>query len=172
MEQFDRKKWIDNASKRFKRSPKSQSAIKKLKNDKKHIACLQKLVKWCKNKSIEVMFYASSTNKYEVEDRRISINKRLSPEKQVYVILHECGHVLVGDKENHERYGMGYSQFDPNVVRTLRHKCDVIDEEFEAWHRGWVLGKRLNLKLSKCDFDKTKSLSLKTYFVWITLKTK
>jgi len=92
------------------------------------------------------------------------------PGRQLHILLHECGHHLIGSKDHTERYGWGYSQTNHHIKKTLRHSSDLIDEEFEAWWRGWKLGQRLKLGIDKLLFDKTKSLALKTYFVWAAHK--
>jgi hypothetical protein len=77
-------------------------------------------------------------------------------------MLHECGHYLIGEKEKHERYGMGYSQLDPAVKATFAHKSDVVEEEYEAWWRGLKLARRLNIALDKSRFDEVRLSTLKT----------
>lgn len=130
------------------------------------IESLTTLVSWCLDRGIDVNFCKHEGGIYYPENKRIKINGRLQPEKQVFFLLHECGHHLIGDKEKHERFGMGYSQDDVSVKRTFHHRCDIVDEEFEAWHRGFKLAKRLRLTIDKERFDRTRAKMLKTYFKW------
>lgn len=131
-----------------------------------HVNALATLDGWCAERGIEVKFCKREGGIYYPEDKRIKINGRLQPEKQVFFLLHECGHHLIGDKEKHERFGMGYPQDDPNLKRTFHHRCDIVDEEFEAWHRGFKLARRLHLRINKERFDRTRAEMLKSYFKW------
>lgn len=131
------------------------------------IAGLEVLVEWCRGRGIEVVFTKRFGGVYDPDTKKININGRLSPDKQLHFMLHECGHHLIGAKDRHERFGMGYSQGDdPETKRTFHHRCDVVDEEFEAWHRGWKLSKRLGINLDKDSYDRTRSEMLRTYMKW------
>lgn len=130
------------------------------------IVSLERLVTWCRERGIDVAFTRREAGIYVPWNKRIRISGRLAPEKQVFFLLHECGHYLIGTKEKHERFGMGYSQDDPDVKRTFHHRCDIIDEEYEAWHRGLRLAARLGLTVDKERFDLTRTQMLRTYFVW------
>jgi len=172
MATFDPEVWKSRAWTRYQKSLKTgvdrQSAVKKWERDVAHINSLALIVGWCDSRGIEVDFSKQMGGMYFPEDKRIKVSGRLDPEKQVFVLLHECGHHLIGDKEKHERFGMGYSRLsvDPTVTRTFRHKCDIIDEEYEAWHRGVKLARRLKIKIDKERYDKVRAEMIKTYLVW------
>lgn len=170
MAAFDIELWRARAWSRYQNAidasvGKSKATVR-WDRDQSHISALATLVGWCAERGIEVKFCRRSGGIYYTNDKRIKINGRLLPERQVFFLLHECGHHLIGDKEKHERFGMGYSQEDPNVKRTFHHRCDIVDEEFEAWHRGFRLAKRLKLKINKERFDRTRAKMLQTYFKW------
>lgn len=167
---FDAELWRSRAQVRYQKAldagtPKPV-ASQKLATDIIHIAALGKLIKWCVERNIDVNFCVYEGGFYWPEDKTIKISCRLSPEKQVFFLSHECGHHLIGEAEKHERFGMGYPQDDPNIKRTFHHRCDIVDEELEAWHRGFKLTKRLRIPLNKERFDKTRTAMLKTYFAW------
>lgn len=172
MAAFDPDVWRARAWARYQKLVKSGnkklSAVRQWERDVKHISFLESLILWCNERNIEVDFAKQMGGIYFPEEKRIRLSGRLSPEKQVFVLLHECGHHLIGDKEKHERFGMGYSRVDsdPTITRTFRHKCDIIDEEYEAWHRGFKLAKRLRLKIDKDRYDKHRAEMIKTYLVW------
>lgn len=170
MGHFVEKIWRERALCRYKkslsRSLSTDKVEKKYKKELTSISHLKSLVSWCAERKIEVLFNKRSGGIYYPEVRFIHINGRMNPEKQVFLLLHECGHHLIGDKEKHERFGMGYSTNDPHVKKTFQHRCDIVDEELEAWHRGWKLSRRLKLKINKSKYDKTRSNMIKTYFRW------
>lgn len=167
MAHFDAELWRSRAWNRYQRAPVDQVSTARWTRDVAAIGHLQVLVDWCVARNIEVIFCKRGGGIYYPEDKRIKINGRLAPEKQFYFLLHECGHHLIGDKEKHERFGMGYPrEHDVNVKRTFHHRVDIVDEEFEAWHRGFKLARRLKLRINKQRFDETRSEMLKSYFKW------
>lgn len=170
MTAFDASLWKKRADARYEKAVTAGvdklGALERWRLDVKHISALASLVSWCAERSIDVKFTKRFAGVFYPEDKKIRVSGRSRPEIQVHVLLHECGHYLIGDKEKHERYGMGYPQEDPNVKRTFHHRCDILDEEFEAWHRGWRLAQRLELGLEKSRFDQTRTKFLKTHMMW------
>lgn len=168
MTSFDPDLWKARAHERWwrgtQKTPSSASWALKLTAEISAINSISVVVDWCLTKGIEIIFCRRSGGIYYPR-KKIKISSRASPVVQLYYILHECGHYLIGDKKL-ERYSMGYSQDDPNAKRTFHHRCDIVDEEFEAWFRGWKLAKRLGLNLNKESFDKTRTTMLRSYFKW------
>lgn len=167
---FDAELWRARAQSRYEKSLDAgvgkAPANQKLAIDIVHISALRTLISWCTERGIDVNFCKYEAGMYWSENKTIKISGRLAPEKQVFFLLHECGHHLVGDKEKHERFGMGYPQLDPAIKRTFHHRCDIVDEELEAWHRGFKLAKRLRVPINKERFDKTRVTQIRTYFKW------
>lgn len=170
MSNFSESIWKERAYKKYKaaisKGVSQITAEKKLKLEFNNIHHLKLLNTWCADRKIEIIFNKRPGGIYYPSGRIIHINGRMNPEKQVFLLLHECGHYLIGDKEKHERFGMGYSTDDPHVKKTFHHRCDIVDEELEAWHRGWRLANRLKLKINKSKYDKTRSKMLQSYFKW------
>lgn len=134
------------------------------------VASIEKLaivVLWCERRGIEVTFGKHPNGVYFHEELKITVNGRLAPESQLYILLHECGHALIGSRDRKERYGNGYSAEDvPHVTKTLLHKIDIVDEELEAWHRGLKLSKRLRLNVNVDRYNQTRAEYVKTYLQW------
>ena len=82
------------------------------------------------------------------------------------VLLHECGHHLIGVNDDHDRFGMGYPQSDPEITKTFHHRVSCLEEEMEAWHRGWKLAKRLNLTVDRDVFDAMRLKCIRSYIKW------
>jgi hypothetical protein len=129
------------------------------------------LVAWCGERGLEVDFAKRSMGVYHLDDKKITISCRLSPERQVAILLHECGHHLVGREEQHDRFGMGYPQTEPEVTKTFHHRVACLEEEMEAWHRGWKLACRLGLKCDRALFDEVRLQCIRSYVKW-TLRPK
>jgi len=170
MKEFSIKDWLNRASRN--REKKLKSCIHKNKaNDlwnKEVIAVsdLDRIISWCEEKRIKVTFVKRQNGIYYAGDNKISISNRLSTINQVCVLLHECGHHLIGVDIEHNRFGMGYPQTDKKITKTFRHRFSCLEEEIEAWHRGWKLAQRLGLELQRDDFDSFRLKCLRSYLDW------
>lgn len=174
---FDRELWRTRAWDRFQRGLRAGSAKAVLEMqwyvDSVSIRNIDKLVDWCASKGISVFFKKLIGGVYDYQNKSILICSSSRPEKQLMYLLHECGHHLINSDEHHERFGMGYPLMShPGVNRTFKHKVACIEEEIEAWHRGWKLAKRLKLPIRKEEFDSLKLACLKTYLEWSVSKGK
>jgi hypothetical protein len=127
---------------------------------------MQVLVDWCYNKRLKVVFARRANGLYERDLKQITVNGRLAPEAQLHVLMHECGHHLIGRPSPEERFGVGYHADDPNVKRTTLHRVDVVDEELEAWARGLKLARRLHIEVDLERYNRTRSEYVKTYLKW------
>lgn len=133
-----------------------------------HIDKMSTVIDWCSSKNITVQFGKKPGGVYNAVDRTITIAGRAAPEKQLYMLLHECGHHLIGFDEMDERFGMGYPFVeDPVVNTTFHHRVACLEEEMEAWNRGWRLSKRLHLQLEREAFDKVRLDCLRSYIKWV-----
>lgn len=174
MSEFDRQLWEERAWARFKRSAvggisrkKKAELERKWCRDVLHIPKMGIVVEWCSSKGIRVQFGKKSGGMFNVIDKTITIACKAAPEKQLYMLLHECGHYLVGFDADDERFGMGYPFVDdPNVNGTFHHRLACLEEEIEAWNRGWRLSKRLRLKLDRSAFDVVRLDCLRSYVKW------
>lgn len=136
--------------------------------DLKYVNALEAIIKWCESRGLSVTFSKKSGGVYYTDQKEITINARAAAKQQLFLLLHECGHHLIGSAERHERYGMGYSTSDRTVRRTYHHRIDILEEEFEAWYRGWKLALRLGvLSLEdKVIYDKVRIRYLRSYLLW------
>lgn len=166
---FDEKKWRERAWARFTRAQQGgrPQASGQWAKDIIAISNLDKLITWCETRGLTIVFARRQNGLYDPESKTITIAASALPQKQVMYLLHECGHHLIGMKEHHERFGMGYPQGnDPVISKTTAHKVACLEEEFEAWHRGWKLSRRLNLAISRNDYDNLRIECLKSYVDW------
>ena len=167
---FDPELWRTRATKRFL---KASAAGKltcgvKYNREMKAINDLDVLISWCHKKRIEVNFGRIPSGVYESHLQKIIVNGRLNPESQLFVLLHECGHHLIGDRRADERFGQGYPALTnrSSVPRSMTHRVDVIDEELEAWARGLKLAKRLKIVIDLPRFNRIRTEYVRTYFKW------
>jgi hypothetical protein len=174
MAKFDVLLWRKRAVARYKsataRNPLSEEHfIKKLRSDHTNISRLSSVIGWCNHRKIDVDFTMTpELGIYDFNLKKIEINSRLTTERQLFLLLHECGHHLIDSADEQTRFSMGYSQLlNKDVNRTFDHRCSVLDEEFEAWHRGFRLSDRLNLHIDKMRYNKTRSEMIRGYMKWV-----
>jgi len=163
--------WRDRAWERLTKSLVSgverEAAERRWAEDVLHISDLVKVDAWCRSRGISVLFGKKTAGLYDPNSREIVIAVRAHPGRQLCYLLHECGHHLIGMKEHHDRFGEGYPKAnDPVVSKTFLHRVSCLEEELEAWHRGWRLARRLNLMIQRDRFDEVKLECVKSYFKW------
>jgi len=98
----------------------------------------------------------------------MEVDNKSSPRHQLHVMLHECGHYLINVFNKEGRFANGHDAKKCDRKK-FDHKIDVVEEELEAWHRGWRLGTRLGFFTQLRDkrhYYETRALNMKTYFKW------
>ena len=110
---------------------------------------LSKLESWAKKNNVKIVFGRhGELGEYDMHTKTIIVDSRLSNEKKIFVILHECGHALVhktiyGDR----KYAVQVESFiDFSKKYTDEYKVEILREEFDAWERGVNLSRRLRLE--------------------------
>ncbi len=170
MREFDPNLWKEKAWARYVRAQQSGTATKKDETewalDVLAIGDLSALVDWCRDHKLKVVFEKKSNGTYSQADKQITVSTHLMPRKQVIVLLHECGHHLISSQELNERFSLGYCQIDPEIKKTFEHRLACLEEEIEAWHRGWKLACRLSLTIDRDSFDLYRVKCLKSYINW------
>lgn len=177
MIEFDKALWEERARSRHKkalrRGSKDRSAVdSQLERDLRSTVKLARVTEWCASKSLTVVFGKKPGGQYDTLSRTITIACRAAPERQLFYLLHECGHHLIGFKEHDERFGLGYPKTeDPDWNGTFDHRFACLEEEIEAWHRGWRLARRLRLRIPRADFDRVRLECLRSYVQWVNGRT-
>jgi len=142
--------------------------LKRYKEDVRFINKLKVLVKWCKDNSLNVVFKSTCLGSYDPDIQTVSLSYKLKPLNQLLVLLHEVGHYAIARWENNERFSLGYRNVNPTLDGSILNRLDILDEEFEAWARGWNLAMMLRLlkKEDRPAFDRMRADSLKEYLKW------
>lgn len=171
MAEFNAELWRTRAWARFCRATKSSKKTQQKSDlawvkELRAIADIDALVAWCSIRCIKVDFAKKALGSYATGEKVITVSAGLLPRKQSIVLLHECGHHLCGGADHHDRFGMGYPQTAPSVKRTFHHRLACLEEEIEAWHRGWKLAVRLGLNVSRDEFDEVRLDCLRSYIKW------
>jgi hypothetical protein len=172
MRAFQLETWEARARERFRRSVGSdpERSRARLVVDLDAARGLDEVIRWAGGRGVSVAF----TNRrdagvFSPDDKTIYINSTQTFERQLFVLLHECGHLLVGSERPgaHHRFKLGYpSSDDPNLRGKFIHRCAVLEEEFEAWHRGHRLAKKLGIEIAEDRWAELKATFIKSYIKW------
>ena len=131
------------------------------------ISDMEATIEWTRARGVKVFFVKMQCGTYHIGFKMVTISSTLSPVNQSIVLLHELGHHLVGHDADDERFGAGYPRQNiPSAHKDFRHRLACIEEEIEAWNRGWKLAKRLDLRLERKEFDEFRVKCLRSYMKW------
>ena len=172
MRSFSRKLWKERALARITKIAASGEgkAIGLKSRNLTAIKSLHVVVKWCEARSIKVKFGRIQGGEYDPIESSIAISGRASPESQLFLLLHEIGHYLFekhGSSRN--KKSRGYAELCP-TDKSMHYKVDTIEEEYEAWDRGWKLAQQLKIDVNSERFNACKIRSIRTYFEWAVRK--
>ena len=123
------------------------------------------LICWAASKGYSVYINNDGDDSVDTMSRIIEINSKNSHRTQLYVLLHECGHVLIY---------LNKSSFDfENVFGAYKegasiHKVFRVIEEAEAWKRGKALAARLSIDIDQAKWDRHVARAMKSYMLWAT----
>lgn len=165
--QYNRNRWIGIMYDRTKGLPPSQRGVVQA-EEERYINGIEKVLLWCEGKKLNVDWVSRGGGSYDIGERTITVSSRSLPRIQLLVLLHECGHALIGKPKSGGRWSSGYSTSDIFSYKTDLYKLDVLDEEFEAWGRGWDLGVKLGVlrQEDRHAFNKYRVSMLKGYIKW------
>lgn len=175
MATFQRKDWEERAWARYERQkskdPASEpKARERLDRDLNAASGLNAIVGWINHRGIKVEFTNGQAGGiYSTSEKTIYINSTQTYEHQLFVLLHESGHLLIGltDPSKPHRFRLGYpSSHDPALKGKFIHRCAILEEEFEAWHRGHKLAKKLGIDIDEHRWSELKSQFIKSYIKW------
>lgn len=121
---------------------------------------------WLDKRNYYVEFSKSGDDSVDRFNRIISINTTRSPETQLHVILHECGHILVFESDT---IVSGIDEvLNKYSEKSKIHKTFTVIEEVEAWKRGLKLAKKLGIPINKKKWNKDVARAIYKYMLWAT----
>lgn len=172
MHEFNASRWQDRATSRRDRArDKCEPAYEVELNYHRNllaISDMESTIEWARARGVKVFFVKTQGATYHVGLKMVTICSMLPPVNQSIVLLHEIGHHLIGHRgDEDDRFVAGYLQQNtPSANKNFRHRLACIEEEIEAWNRGWKLAKRLDLRLERKEFDEFRVKCLKSYMQW------
>jgi len=113
---------------------------------------------------------------YNAEDqvllghKKVTISTRNSPENRLYILLHECGHLLEYNNDSpsyHKKYPLSEPMLmDARKKYSIRGRVEIVEEEINAWKKGEKLADRLGFKMDKERYRKYAAKQVITYIDW------
>jgi hypothetical protein len=136
-------------------------------------AGISRVIDWLEKKNWTLDIDYCNRDEMQPEARQITINARQGVEKQLYSLLHECGHLLV--QQNWERYETSYpatakmycyATTNRQLEGSKKYKVDILSEEIEAWRRGKSLASRLGIYINEEKYNELTSECIYSYILW------
>ena len=133
-------------------------------------AGIEELIEWTNNKGYDIEFDYCVHDEFRPDDKMITISTRQGREKQLYSLLHECGHLILQNNDDlyNAKYPssakMAYCTNNKRLESSPKYKVDVMAEEIDAWRKGKDLAKRLEIYI---DEDNYYSISTKCLYTYI-----
>ena len=142
--------------------------LKKL-NKRTFETAIDKLINWTHKKGYSIDFDYCVRDEFRPEDNLITVSQRQGLEKQLYSLLHECGHLILSNNE--ELYAKKYPfsakmeslNGNKRIERSVKYKVDVLSEEIDAWRKGKDLAKRLKININEESYYSLMSKCVYTY---------
>jgi len=130
---------------------------------------IEELIEWTNKKGYDIEFDYCVQDEFRAGDRMITISTRQGREKQLYSLLHECGHLILQNNENlyNDKYPssakMAYCLSNKRLEESSKYKVDVMAEEIDAWRKGKDLAKRLDIYIEEDNYYSVSTKCLYTY---------
>lgn len=173
MRSFDHKEMKDAAwgrfERRIRRGEDEEEARRTWTKEAMAIDGIARVAEWLKGRGITIRFERREGAAFHETSKAIIVAGTMRPDAALVYILHECGHVLIGSDKDTTRYALGYPRSDdPEVNKSFQHRLAILEEETEAWHRGWKLMHRLKIGwcVDEKHWEETRQRCLKSYVKW------
>jgi len=122
---------------------------------------------WLLEKDYTIFLETDGQDAVYFECNQVVINSRNHVEKRLYILLHECGHILINNNSLDRVFSLSHDTAAIMGVRVSRkRRVAKLTEEIEAWKRGESLAKRLNIEINEEKFDKIRADSIISYVEW------
>jgi hypothetical protein len=124
-------------------------------------------------KGYTVYYATDAEDRVEFENYSVYINSRSHPENRFYTLLHEIGHIIIG--ENWSSFQADHPMYvhspdgpllDGRHERSHAYRVSLVSEEIEAWTRGRRFGKSLSLYIDDEKYNKHMTLNIMSYIQW------
>ena len=130
------------------------------------------LKQWLLGKGFETIEAIDVTNCVVFgRTKTVFINNNSTRENRLISLLHEAGHVDIHMKRKRNRNrtisGISLNEQVKEIGRftqkSKRRLIAVLTEEIDAWDKGWKIGRKLGIKISKRRYEIIRIRALMTY---------
>jgi len=131
---------------------------------------IEELIDWTDKKGYSIDFDYCVRDEYRPEEKVITISLRQGSENRLYALLHECGHLILGNNETlyAKKYPssmkMAYcNNNNKRLERSAKYKVDILTEEIDAWRKGKDLANRLEIYIDEDNYYSIMARCVYTY---------
>lgn len=121
---------------------------------------LKKLVKYAKKIGYDVEFKRNCESQVIFEKKKIFITTKLKQENQLYVLLHELGHVAVRKPKATFKKKYLYHKM---AGRSKEYLVTELEEEIQAWREAREIVKQAEITIDGKEFEKYAAKSIFSY---------
>ena len=107
---------------------------------------------------VVVDFDPLGMDEYWIDDQLITINDMKNIQHQLFVLLHEAGHVILRNNPD----------FDKMFPGSKTSKVEILKEEVQAWEEARKLAEKLQIPLGK-DWEVHVRQAIMKYVHWVRL---
>ncbi len=123
---------------------------------------------WLLEKEYDVLLETDGPDGVYFNCKQVALNSRNHIEKRLYILLHECGHILIDNNSSDRMFSL--SQQTEAIMGGRKHsrqrRVAKLTEEIEAWKRGESLARRLGIEINEEKFDRIRADAIMSYIEW------
>lgn len=125
-------------------------------------------------KGYKLVFETDAEDRVEFDEGHMTvyINSRNHPETRFYTLVHEIGHIIIGENWGAFESDNPMYCFSPERTddarrhRSHAYRVSLISEEIEAWKRGRQFARSMGLFINDDKYDKHMTQNVMTYIEW------
>ncbi len=123
---------------------------------------------WLLEKEYDVLLETDGPDGVYFNCKQVVLNSRNHIEKRLYILLHECGHILIDNNSSDRIFSLSQQTEAIMGGRKVSRKRRVakLTEEIEAWKRGESLARRLGIEIDEEKFDRVRADAIMSYVEW------
>jgi len=129
---------------------------------------LKRLENWVSKQGYILIKNNKVNDSVDSQNKIVYLNTRSKIEKQIFSLLHECGHIMT--RKNKKKF---YKEFavlaDLEEKETLRKPLHFyvleVEDEIRAWRYGIKLAKKLNIPLNIKKYNNYSDIYIMSYMI-------
>jgi hypothetical protein len=122
---------------------------------------IDKLILWAEKLGYTTYIEPDCLDEICYTSKNIEINSEHSDEKKLFIMLHECGHIITIKDKKFFNYRNNHLLED-----CLSKRVITFAEEFDAWKAGLKLSKKLNIKVEEEKYLQEALSAITLYAQW------